>query len=120
MDCRLALLPDGDALRVEFEPYHVSPDVAAGGLLSAAEDLISDVIRVKLGTLRDQFPPMRLPLGIEDQVQIDGSVTRVQGTPNLVIDTPRRLLTYDLRLRDVLIFDRHVLVSANLASLRVK
>ncbi len=120
MDTQLALLPDGDALRVEFEPYHVAPDVQAGGMLAAAEDLIADVIRVKLGTLRKQFPPLRLPLGIEDHIAIDGNSTRVRGTPNLVVSTPRRLLDYSMKIQDVLIFDRHLLVSVNLQSLRVK
>lgn len=120
MDTQLALLPDGDALRVEFEPYQVTPDVRAGGLLSAAEDLIADVIRVRLGTLREQFPPLRLPLGIDQQLAVDGSTSRVRGTPNLDVQVPRRLVSYTLQLRDVLIFDRHVLVSADLRSVRVK
>jgi hypothetical protein len=120
MDTQLALIPDGDALRVEFEPYHVTPDVQAGGLLSAAEDVIADVIRVRLGTLREQFPPLRLPLGIDQQLAIDGNSSRVRGTPNLDIHTPRRFLSYTLQLRDVLIFDRHVLVSADLRSVEVK
>ncbi|MDT8323443.1 MAG: hypothetical protein RRA94_04965 [Bacteroidota bacterium] len=120
MDTQLALIPDGDALRVEFEPYHVTPDVQAVGLLSAAEDVIADVIRVRLGTLREQFPPLRLPLGIDQQLQIDGNTAHVHGSPNLVVHAPRRLLSYTLQLRDVLIFDRHVLVSADLRSLGVK
>jgi len=120
MDTQLAVLPDGDALRVEFEPYHVTPDVQAAGLLSAAEEVIADVIRVRLGTLREQFPPLRLPLGVDQQLTIDGSTSRVRGTPNLDIRIPRRLLSYSLQLRDVLIFDRHVLVSADLRTVRVK
>ncbi|MCB2206410.1 hypothetical protein KQI65_16825 [bacterium] len=120
MDTQLALVPDGDALRVEFEPYHVAPDVQAGGVLSAAEDIIADVIRVKLGTLREQFPPLRLPLGIDQQLTISGGSTPYEGTPRLVINTPRRLLDYNMQLRDVLIFDDFVLVSANLTTLRVR
>ena len=120
MDCILALTPDGDALRVDFEPYNVSPDVSAPGLLSTAEDLIADVIRVKLGTLKEQFPPIRLPLGFDELVPVDGSTTRVRGTPNLVITAPRRLVDYRLRVRDVLVFDSFALVTVNLESLRVR
>ena len=42
MDCELAFLPEDDHLVVEFEPYNVSPDVAAGGVLSVANSLIED------------------------------------------------------------------------------
>lgn len=120
MDCILAFTPDDDALRVDFEPYNVSPDVSAPGLLSAAEDIIADVIRVRLGTLKEQFPPIRLPLGFDEQVPVDGTTTRVRGTPNLVITAPRRLVDYRLRIRDVLVFDDVAVVTVNLESLRVR
>jgi len=120
MDCILALTPDGDALRVDFEPYNVSPDVSAPGLLSAAEDIIADVIRVRLGTLKEQFPPIGLPLGFDELVAVDGTTTRVRGTPNLVITAPRRLVDYRLRVHDVLVFDSFALVTVNLESLRVR
>jgi hypothetical protein len=120
MDCQLALIPEGDALRVEFEPFNVVPDVSAGGVLSIAEDLIEDVIRVKLGTLREQFPPFKLPLGFDESIAIDGTVSEVRGTPNLVISAARRLIDYRLKVKDVLVFDQHVLLTADLESIRVK
>ncbi|MFZ1731222.1 MAG: hypothetical protein WBQ23_12840 [Bacteroidota bacterium] len=120
MDCQLALIPDGDALLMEFEPYNVSPLASAGGLLAPAERLIEDVIRVKLGTMKDQFPPMRLPLGFDDNISIDGTTSKVKGTPNLVITAPRRIVDYKLRITDVLMFDKVALVGINLESLAVR
>lgn len=120
MDCQLALVPDGDALLLEFEPYNVTPAATAGGVLSAAEDLIEDIIRIKLGTLKEQFPPMRLPMSFDDQLAIDGVSSRVKGKPNLVITAPRRLVDYKLRVSDVLLFDRVALVGIKLESIAVR
>ncbi|MBE0644780.1 MAG: hypothetical protein IH600_11920, partial [Bacteroidetes bacterium] len=117
MDCQLALIPDGDALLLEIEPYNVTPAASAGGLLAPAERLIEDVIRVKLGTMKEQFPPMRLPLGFDDNISIDGTSSKVKGTPNLVITAPRRIVDYKLRVKDVLLFDRIALVGINLESI---
>jgi hypothetical protein len=120
MDCRLALIPDGDALLLEFEPYNVTPAATAGGMLSAATALIEDVIRVKLGTMKQQFPPMRLPMGFDDQIAIDATSSRVNGKPNLVISAPRRLIDYKLRIIDVLLFDDVAHVGINLESVAVR
>lgn len=120
MDCSLALIPDGDALVLEFEPYNVSPAATAGGILSSAEELIEDMIRVKLGTMKEQFPPIRLPLGFDDNISIDGTTSRVSGKPNLVITAPRRIVDYKLRIKDVLLFDKVALVGINLESIAVR
>jgi hypothetical protein len=120
MDCQLALIPDGDAIILEIEPYNVSPAATAGGLLSAADRMIEDVIRVRLGTMKDQFPPMRLPMGFDDNLSIDGTTTKVKGTPNLLINAPRRIVDYKLRIVDVLLFDNVALVGINLESIAVR
>ncbi len=120
MDCQLALLPDGDALLLEMEPYNVVPAASASGLLAPAEQLIEDVIRVKLGSMKQQFPPLRLPLRFDDQVTIDGTMSKVSGTPNLVITAPRRIVDYNLRIKDILLFDRVALVSIDLESVAVR
>lgn len=120
MDCSLALIPDGDAIVLEIEPYNVTPAATAGGLLSAAMDLLEDVIRVKLGTMKEQFPPMRLPMGFDDQIAIDGTSSRITGKPNLLITAPRRLIDYTLRITDVLLFDHVALVGINLESIAVR
>jgi hypothetical protein len=120
MDCSLALIPDGDALLLEIEPYNVTPAVTAGGVLAAAEELIEDVIRVKFGTMKEQFPPVRLPMGFDDQIAIDGTISRVSGKPNLVITAPRRLVDYRLRIKDVLLFDKVALVGVDLESIAVR
>ena len=120
MDCEIAFLPEGENLIVEFEPYNVSPDVSAGGVLSVANSLIEDVIRVTLGPLRAQFPPMKLPLRIDDAVTLDGSHTVVRGTPNLDIVSPRRLVQYRMRIADVLLFDRHALIAVDLQKVEAK
>lgn len=120
MDCQLAIIPDGDALLLEFEPYNVTPAATAGGMLAAAEELIEDVIRIKLGTLKEQFPPLRLPMAFDDMIAIDGTSSRVKGKPNLVISSPRRLVDYKLRVTDVLLFDRIALVGITLESIAVR
>ncbi len=120
MDCLLAFTPQDKALRIDIEPFNVVPAVQASGLLTVAEDIIEDVIRVKLGSLKEQFPPMLMPLSFEDSMPIDGVRSEVRSKVNLVLDSPRRLIAYNVRIKDVLLFDGMVVVTVQLDNVRGK
>jgi len=118
MDCLLAFTPEENALRIEMEPFNVFPAVQASGLLSIAEDIIEDVIRVKLGSLKEQFPPMLLPMTFTDVMPIEGVRSEIRGKVHLVLDSPRRLLGYSLDIRDVLIFDDRLMLTVALRNVQ--
>jgi hypothetical protein len=118
MDCLLAFIPGEQDLRIEMEPFNVQPAVQAPGLLSIAEDIIADVIRVKLGSMKEEFPPVRLPLSFADVYTIDGTSNELRGKVNVKLDAPRRMLSYQLRIQDVLIFDDMLVLTATLADVR--
>lgn len=118
MDCLLAFTPQDKALRIDIEPFNVVPAVQASGLLTAAEEIIEDVIRVKLGSLKEQFPPMLMPLSFEDTMPVDGVRSEVRSKVNLVLDSPRRLIAYNVRIMDVLLFDGMVVVTVQLDNVK--
>ncbi len=118
MDCALALLPREKELQIELDPFNVVPAVQAPGLLSAATEIIEDVIRVKLGSLNENFPPVLMPLTFEDFFTIDGVRNEVRSKVNVVLDSPRRMLSYRLKVKDLLIFDELVLVTLALSDVQ--
>lgn len=118
MDCILAFVPNGNELLIEMDPFNVQPAVQAPGLLSVAEELIEDVIRVKLGTMKENFPPVLMPLSFDDVFTIDGSRNEVRSNVNIVLDAPRRMLAYELRVEDLLVFDEMVVLTINLGNVR--
>ncbi|MCZ7555291.1 MAG: hypothetical protein M5R41_02660 [Bacteroidia bacterium] len=118
MDCVLAFVPQGNELVIEMDPFNVQPAVQAPGLLSVAEEIIEDVIRVKLGTMKDEFPPVRMPLSFDDVFTIDGTRNEVRSKVNIVLDSPRRMLAYKLRITDLLVFDEMVVLAISLGDVR--
>ena len=118
MDCALAFIAKEKDLQVEMDPYNVVPAVQAPGLLAAAEDIIEDVIRVKLGSMKEEFPPVLMPLTFDDVFTIDGVRNEVRSKINVIIDSPRRMLAYKLKVKDLLIFDEMVLVTIALTDVK--
>jgi hypothetical protein len=118
MDCVLAFVPRGNDLLIEMDPFNVQPAVQAPGLLSVAEELIEDVIRVKLGSMKEEFPPVLMPLSFDDVFTIDGAKSEVRSKVNLVLDSPRRMLAYKLRIADLLVFDEMVVLTLNLGEVK--
>jgi len=118
MDCALAFIPQGGELLIEMDPFNVQPAVQAAGLLSAAQEIIEDVIRVKLGTMKENFPPVMMPLSFEDIFVIDGMKSDVRGKVNVQLDSPRRMLAYSLKIKDLLVFDEMLVLTIALADVK--
>jgi hypothetical protein len=51
---------------------------------------------------------------------IDGVRSEVRSKVNLVLDSPRRLIAYNVRIKDVLLFDGMVVVTVQLDNVRGK
>lgn len=120
MDCLLTFRMDRGELAADFEPFNISPVVSAGGLLASADELIRDLVKVKLARMREELPPMRFPVEFTNQIAIERSRTEVKGKPRLVIDFPRRVINSSVQLREILVFDGSVYLSFALRDIDVK
>lgn len=120
MDCTLTLVVKDGELVAAYEPFNISPVVKAGGMLSAAEDVIRDVIRVKLARMSTDIPPVKLPVDFANQMSLDATTVQVRSKVNLDIASPRRVINYGVKVREVLMFDRRVLVALDMTKTEVK
>ncbi|MBI5648253.1 MAG: hypothetical protein HY962_15080 [Ignavibacteriae bacterium] len=120
MDCVLTLSFEKDGLVARLEPFNIAPDVSAGGLLSAASDIIRDLIKVRLARLGEDLPPIVLPVESASTFPVEGSRVQVRSGINLDIDSPRRVLRTTLRIKEALFFEGRMLVALNLANAEAK
>lgn len=120
MDCIMSLGMERDELVATLEPFNIAPVVTAGGLLSGAEEIIRDVIKIKLARLRNDFPPVKFPVNFVNIVAMNGSETRLRGKANLLLRNPDRELQYTLSLKEVLFFENQVFVAMNVTKVVAK
>jgi hypothetical protein len=120
MDCLLVAATDRDKLITRLEPFNISPDVTAGGLLSGAEDILRDVLRIRLATLGKDLPPMEFPVDFAGVVPAPATSTRVSSGLNMIIESRRRVLRYALKIKEVLVFEGVILAGLNLTEAREK
>ncbi|MAT39442.1 MAG: hypothetical protein CL946_07535 [Ectothiorhodospiraceae bacterium] len=120
LDCVLNFRLEGENLRIGFEPYNIVPVVESEGWLIGSEDLVNDIVRTKLATLSDDFPPIEVPLLQSQSVEIDGTNATIAGDVNMRISTPRRLLNYSFILKELLVLPKQIIVAVDLADVEVK
>lgn len=120
MDCLLALSMQNGKLIAKLEPFNIAPKARAGGFLSSLEDVIADIVKVKIATMGDYLPPMEFPVDFDNQVPLQESSVTIRNNVNMNIKQPARTIEYALQLKEVLFFDGKMLVSMNLAKIGVK
>lgn len=120
MDCLLVAVMDRDRLITRLEPFNISPDVTAGGLLSGAEEILRDVLKIRLATLGKDLPPMEYPVDFAGVVPVPAASTRVSSGLNLMIESRRRVLRYAMKIKEVLVFEGVILAGLNLTEAREK
>ncbi|MBL0174194.1 MAG: hypothetical protein IPP94_02830 [Ignavibacteria bacterium] len=120
MDCVLTFSMEKDALVSRLEPFNIAPDVRAGGMLTGMGDIIRDVIKVKVSRLGQDLPPMTYPVDVTNTLPIAAARIPIRGPVNLTLDSPARLMSVRLRMKEVLIFDKKAVLALNLAQAEVK
>jgi hypothetical protein len=108
MDCLLIFSIKNDRLAASFEPFNISPDVNARGLMALAAPMIRDVIAMKISTTA--IPPMELPIDLTQETVIPALHTVVRSALAMEITMPRRVLHSTLRIKDVMVLEERVLV----------
>jgi hypothetical protein len=120
MDCVLTFAIEKDMLVSRYEPFNIAPVVRTDGVLGGMEDIIRDLIKVKVSRLGQDLPPMTYPVDLTNTLPVTASHVPVRGPVNLILDSPARNVLLRLRLKEVLIFDRKAVVALTLAGAEVR
>jgi len=120
MDCLLDISKSGKDLTIELEPYNISPAVSSTGFLVGTGTMIENIVKMKVGSISKDFPPLKVPLNFENTVQIDNQQFPVREKINLDVSIPRRLIDYSFSIGDVLILKEAVFVSLQLTTAEVR
>jgi hypothetical protein len=103
-----------------IEPFNISPAANSKGVISIADEMIENLIKIKLAELNKNFPPIKIPLSISDKIVIPGTGLDVNDKINLKINSPERQINYKLRLKDIFIFKEKAVVTLNMEGMEVK
>lgn len=120
MDCIMAIEMINNELVLKLEPFNIIPNVTAHGIIASAEEIISNLIKINLGDLSKNFPPLKIPVTFSNQLILQASQVNVQDKINLQIISPQTQIDYKLKLKEVLIFEGRAFVALNLENMEVK
>jgi len=118
MDCLLTFSIDSARLPVgqgrfyaRLEPFNIVPTVKAAGMIASVEDIVQDILTIKLSTLNDYLPPIQFPVDFDNQFPVQGSSISVRTGININLSVPPHTLKYVLALKEVLIFKEKLFVA---------
>ena len=120
MDCIMTFQVAGNDLVLKLEPFNISPAVSAKGLYSYASDIIQNLISINLANIGNTMPKIKIPLNIENKMNIPGSRTNISNKINLLIANPERFINFKLVIKEVLFFEKTTFVALNLQKVEVK
>jgi len=120
MDCFLTIESAGKDLVLKLEPFNITPIVKTSGFYSAAKRIIKKLLQLNLAELSKKLPFIKIPVTIENKVDIEESVTKIKSQINLSLINPKRELNYKLKIKDILFFEKMVYVSLNIDRILVK
>ncbi|MDD8017118.1 MAG: hypothetical protein PHP42_01970 [Bacteroidota bacterium] len=127
VDCLLSFKVDNNVasngqgkLYAQFEPFTIVPNVSAGGLLSTMENVISDIVELKLSEMSQLFPPIELPIDFSNQFPIQTNTVTVRTGINMDVTIPGQMIQYGLQLKEVLIFKNTMFVALNVTKVNVE
>lgn len=120
MDCILSFRIVNDELEALVEPFNISPKVTAEGVLSHFEDILADIIKVRLARLSKDIPPIRFPIDYSSSIPMESVNTSIRTKVNMSIQSPRRLINSRFILKEVLVFNRCIVISMDINKLSVK
>ncbi len=120
LDCILSLELNGSDIVLNLEPFNISPDVNAKGILSSADEIIHNLIKINLANIGNSIPKLKIPINIDNSITIPGSRTNIKDKFNLLIVNPNRTLNYKLKIKEILFFEKTAFVALNLAGTEVK
>jgi hypothetical protein len=120
MDCSLSFRIENTELVALIEPFNIAPVVKATGLLSSFEEIIRNIIALRVGNMSKDFPPMKFPIDFTSQVKMDGTATNIAAKLNMQVLNPQRLIRYRLTLKEFLVFSGKAFFALNITNVEAK
>ncbi len=120
MDCLLSFELKDTVLLTSIEPFNISPIVKTGTLLSSTQDLIERLIKMNLATISDSYPPVTLPLTFKQSFILNKQKTEIRNTINMDISLNSSKVDYNIKLKDIFIFNNQVKLFIDIDNVEVK
>jgi hypothetical protein len=120
MDCLFMMELVNDDLICKLEPYNISPVVKGGGILASADEIISNLIKINLASLDKKFPPIKLPVNFQNQLDFPANKMEIKEKVNMIITNPQRIVRYKIKMKEILIFEGKAFVALNVENVEVK
>ncbi len=120
MDCSLFFTIEKNELVARIEPFNISPSVKAKGILSNFEEIIKNIIALRVGNLGRDFPPMKYPIDFSSQVRMEGTTTNIAAKLNMQVQNPQRLVRYKLTLKEFLVFSGRAFFALDITNVEAK
>lgn len=120
MDCILALEQKEKDITAIIEPFNISPDVDAKGILGGTDEIIANLVKINLAQMGKNFPPIKIPVEFINKFEMNDTNMEIKDKVNLIVKSPKRSINYSLRLKEILIFEGKAFISLNLVNTEVK
>ena len=119
-DCMLSFEINNNELALHLEPFNISPNVKAGGVLGSADELIKNLIKINLANLEKSLPQMKFPMEFNNKIILQKNNIEIKDKINMSINIPESLISYKVKLKDVLCLAGSVMVTMNIENVEVK
>lgn len=113
-DCLLDFSVENGKLYARFEPFSLSPSVSASGAAGILNDIIADLIALKISEMSRQLPTIEMPIDFENQFPIPQNSFSLRSGINTDIVVSGKTIAYALQLKEILILKNAVMVGMNL------
>jgi len=119
-DCILSFETVKQELVLHLEPFNITPKVKASGVLSSADEIIKNLIKINLGDLEKKLPEIKIPLVFNESVKFEKNSITVKDKINLEITIPESEINYKISIKDVYCFSGLVCITMYLDFVKVK
>jgi hypothetical protein len=111
LDCLVAMKQEENEIRAVMEPFNIAPTVYSNRMIFSNDELISNLVKLNMAQLGKMFPPLKIPIKFDNQINISPHTFKSTEKVNIQLDSPGYMIGLDLGLKEILIFEKRVLVS---------
>jgi hypothetical protein len=111
LDCLVSMKQEENEIRAVMEPFNIAPSVFSNRIIFSNDELISNLIKLNMAQIGKMFPPIKIPIKFDNQIEIDSHSIKSTEKVNIQLDSPGYKIGLDLGLKEILIFEKKVLVS---------
>jgi hypothetical protein len=119
-DCIFSFETVNQELVLHLEPFNITPKVKTSGLLSSADELIKNLIKVNLADLEKKLPEIKIPLVFNESILFKSNSITVKDKINLTVNISESEINYKISIKDVYCFSGLIYITMYLDFVKVK